>query len=171
MTMHLTNHSVQKHTEDYSEMNGAKWSTDNLQFYMEMTSGKALTDRCLEGIQNIIRMSLKSVQSVMINDKHCFEVYGYDIMIDAQLKPWLIEINASPSLTVTSEWDRVLKMGLINDAFSIVVPPEWGEDGSKHGSNTCKERQVGGFTCVIDEGREDDKKGKGKGKGGGQLWR
>ena len=38
-------------------------------------------------------MSLKAVSSTMANDRHCFEVYGYDIIIDDKLKPWLIEVG------------------------------------------------------------------------------
>ena len=92
--------------------------------------------------QGIIINSLKSVQNVMINDKHCFEMYGYDIIIDNDLKPWLIEVpcaprmaaarwkcvlqvNASPSLSATTHTDRVLKTALINDILNVVVPPDF----------------------------------------------
>jgi Tubulin-tyrosine ligase family len=54
--------------------------------------------------------SLKAVQGVMISDRHCFEVYGYDVIVDAQLRPWLVEVNASPSLSATTESDRVMKV-------------------------------------------------------------
>ena len=63
--------------------------------------------------QNLIIRALLSVQPAMINDKHCFELYGYDIMIDVDLKPWLLEVNASPSLTASDRSDWVLKCGML----------------------------------------------------------
>ena len=139
MMIHLTNVAIQKDGKDYNETHGGKWSIKNLRFYLEMTRGKEAVEKCFEGIRNIIYISLKSVQSVMINDKHCFEVYGYDVLLDDQLKPWLIEVNSSPSLSSTTDSDRNLKMGVIGDAFQIVVPNDWMEESSKHGANTSKE--------------------------------
>jgi len=57
-----------------------------------------------------------------------------------------------------------------------VIPPEWFDDNSKHGTNMSKEYQVGSFSLIIDESLTDtgDKPGKGiiKTKGGGAtLWR
>lgn len=44
-------------------------------------------NQCFERIYDIFIRSLLSVQKVMINDKHCFELYGYDILLDCNLKP------------------------------------------------------------------------------------
>mmetsp|Transcript_22357 Transcript_22357/g.34614 ORF Transcript_22357/g.34614 Transcript_22357/m.34614 type:complete len:104 (-) Transcript_22357:2-313(-) len=103
-------------------------------------------------------------------------MYGYDILIEDNLKPWLIEVNASPSLSTTTESDRILKMNLIKDVFNIVIPPDWTEEGnSKHGANTCKEFLVGSFNLIIDESQTDliekAKRIASKKTGANTLWR
>jgi len=60
------------------------------------------------------------VQKTIINDKHCFELYGFDILFDANLKPWLIEINASPSMTANTPSDYEMKVGLLDDTFTVL---------------------------------------------------
>lgn len=41
-------------------------------------------------------------------------------MLDANLKPWLIEINGSPSMTASTGLDRKLKNGLLDDVLCII---------------------------------------------------
>ena len=89
----------------------------------------------------------------MFNDKHCFECYGYDILIDANLKPWLIEINSSPSLSTTTKGDFILKKKLINDVIDIVVTDRWIDEKGKPGVNTFNKENQGWFDVLIDESR------------------
>jgi hypothetical protein len=39
----------------------------------------------------------------------CFELLGYDIMLDVDLQPWLIEVNHSPSWTASGLDDELVK--------------------------------------------------------------
>ena len=52
---------------------------------------------------------------------NCFELYGFDILIDSDLKPWLLEINLSPSLNPEdSNMDHIIKSNLVADTLSLV---------------------------------------------------
>jgi hypothetical protein len=73
-------------------MHGGKLSVQNLRLYLESTRGMEVTERLFTAISWLIVHSLKAVSPVMANDRHCFECYGYDIIIDNKLKPWLVEV-------------------------------------------------------------------------------
>lgn len=83
---------------EYNADTGGKWDLRNLKLYLMARHGREAADRAVTGLQEIIILSLLGVQKVMINDKHCFELYGYDLLLDDTLRPWLLECNASPSV-------------------------------------------------------------------------
>lgn len=50
----------------------------------------------------------------------CFELYGFDVLIDSTLKPWLLEVNLSPSLACDAPLDLKIKASMISDMFTVV---------------------------------------------------
>ncbi|OWR54090.1 putative tubulin polyglutamylase TTLL1 [Danaus plexippus plexippus] len=149
MYVHLTNVSVQKHGGDYNSIHGGKMSVQNLRLFLEGTRGRAVTETLFASIQWLIVHSLKAVSSVMANDRHCYECYGYDIIIDNQLKPWLVEVNASPSLTSTTVNDRIMKYKLIDNMLSVVLPPDGIPD--VRWNKVPNSESLGNFDLLIDE--------------------
>ncbi|POM66434.1 Tubulin-tyrosine ligase family [Phytophthora palmivora] len=119
--MHLTNVAVQKNNEDYNSNHGGKWSVANLCLYVEATRGRGAGEKLLRDIHSVMLHALRAVQNVIINDPHCFECYGYDIIVDDNLKPWLVEVNASPSLSTTTKEDRSMKSRLLRDRMRGLI--------------------------------------------------
>ena len=90
------------------------------------------------------------VQKTMISDRHCFEMYGYDILVDAALKPWLIEVNASPSISADTIHDYDLKFGLLEDVYTVLdVEGKLRERGDE---SAKLEQNVGGFDLIYHGG-------------------
>ncbi|XP_043081259.1 probable tubulin polyglutamylase TTLL9 isoform X1 [Puntigrus tetrazona] len=141
--VHLTNVAVQKTAPDYDPEKGCKWQMQQLRQYLTAKHGFETVQPLFKEIDNIFIRSLLSVQKTIINDKHCFELYGYDILLDQDLKPWLIEVNASPSLTASSQEDYELKYRLLEDTLHIV---------DMEGRLTGKEKRVGGFDLMWNDG-------------------
>lgn len=47
----------------------------------------------------------------------CFELFGFDVMIDSNLKPWLLEVNSSPAMSMDGPIDWLIKPQLIKDVI------------------------------------------------------
>ena len=50
----------------------------------------------------------------------CFEILGFDIMLDATCKPYLLEVNHSPSFATDSPLDEKIKGELIRDTIRLL---------------------------------------------------
>eukprot|EP00617_Octactis_speculum_P025143 CAMPEP_0185747882 /NCGR_PEP_ID=MMETSP1174-20130828/6522_1 /TAXON_ID=35687 /ORGANISM="Dictyocha speculum, Strain CCMP1381" /LENGTH=463 /DNA_ID=CAMNT_0028423277 /DNA_START=89 /DNA_END=1476 /DNA_ORIENTATION=- len=138
--MHLTNVAIQKKSDNYASSNGGKWDIRHLKLHLMSRYGVEVADRVYHEIQMIVIRSLLSVQQVMIQDKHCVELYGYDVLIDDKFKAWLVEVNASPSLTANTADDHALKLEMLRSVIDIM-----DMDRIMKGNET----RVGGFDLIY----------------------
>ena len=138
--VHLTNTAIQKKAPDYNPDRGAKWPLINLRRYLTCSRGLQETNAAFRRVNEVFYYSLQAVQDKVINDKHCFELYGYDVLFDSELRAWLIEVNASPSFNTSSDEDRDMKMNVLEDTFNVI-------DMEKRLSG--EEKRVGGFDLIT----------------------
>ena len=74
----------------------------------------------------------------------CFELYGFDILLDSKLKPWLLEVNISPSLSSSSPLDKKIKTTLICDTLNLIgVYPYDRKQYEKEMESILKKRLLG----------------------------
>lgn len=50
----------------------------------------------------------------------CFEILGMDILFDHKLKPYLLEVNHTPSFMTDTPLDKSIKKGLIRDTLLLM---------------------------------------------------
>jgi len=107
-------------------------SFTNFQKYIEdYFPGKpiSVSNDIIPSIKNMIKKSLFSVKRKLNPDnrKYCFEIFGYDFIIDADFNVWLIEINTNPCLELSSQLLKQLIPRMVDDAFKltldIIFPP------------------------------------------------
>ena len=128
----MTNYAVQKKSHDYtfsgagSDSEGSKWSVQALRRYL-CSVMKADDEAMWSSVKDLIVRTLCAV-ATSINADHeeakiranCFEIYGFDILLDESLKPWLIEVNCNPDMHTDTPLDYRVKWNLSVDTLNMI---------------------------------------------------
>ena len=77
----------------------------------------------VEDMKYIVVKTLDSIRKKLNseNRKHCFEIFGYDFMIDQDFTVWLIECNTNPCLDESSGLLKILLPRMLDDAFKLTI--------------------------------------------------
>lgn len=123
--VHLANNSIQKKSKLFinSPIKGNMWHSDQFIEYIEQQFGSA--DMWYKMVQpqmeRIVVWSLQSAQDMVMNRQNSCELYGYDFMIDASWRPWLIEINSSPDFSYSTKVTERLVKECAPDIVKVLV--------------------------------------------------
>ena len=130
---HLTNYSLNKHNENFVQNQdfhvddiGHKWSISALCKHLE-ADGIDLDTMWSRIYDLIIKTVISSEAAVVaacrksnLHHNSCFDLFGFDVILDSALKPWLLEVNLSPSLSTDSPLDHHIKSNLLIDSFNLL---------------------------------------------------
>jgi tubulin polyglutamylase TTLL5 len=134
--MHLTNFSINKMSEKFrvntdadNECEGQKWSLAALRKRLceDPSIGPERVKHAFDAVNDIfiktfiaIEAQVNSAMKMFVPFKeNCFQLFGFDIMFDETLRPWLIEINFAPSLACGSPLDLKLKSRVVSDLLTL----------------------------------------------------
>lgn len=102
---HLTNFSIQKHNKGVSDKNEDLVMSQEEFFRKAFRNDETKIKKVRKGLEEIVIKTIRSGQESGIEHRNnCFEVYGFDFMLDRKLNPWLLEVNLSPACAERTDW-------------------------------------------------------------------
>lgn len=151
---HMTNNSVQKKHPEYKERKEETIIDMNeLKQYLlsegTIQSEEEFHSKVTNKIKEIMRIMFLQVKDRLDRTYGCFELLGWDFLIDENLNPSLIEININPALfTDTSTQKRIIPK-LIRDTIDIEMRLH------QHGHSSAPTEEFQSVVESIVKGEED----------------
>jgi len=129
---HLTNYSLNKNNPDFkraegdADDEGHKWSIRAVWEHLEKAG--VSTEPIKERINDLIVKTLLAVETQISTNmqlavphrNNCFELFGFDVILDEDYKPWLVEVNTALSLASDAPLDKKIKNQVVTELLHML---------------------------------------------------
>ncbi|KAK5872915.1 hypothetical protein PBY51_013573 [Eleginops maclovinus] len=126
-SVHLCNNSIQKHLRPSQQRHQSipadnMWSDDQFRTFLSSQGrGAQWQTVVVPGMKKAVIHALQTTQDLMDSRKNTFELYGADFMLGHDLCPWLIELNASPTMSPSTPVTAHLCTAVQKDTIRVVL--------------------------------------------------
>lgn len=126
----LTNYSVNK--QEFKAGGGSEeiesaLSCEYLKNYIKDKKNIDWDDEIQPVIEKIVISTLKACKGKIQHRERSFEIFGFDILLDENFKPWLLEVNLSPACAKRTHFLKEMLQNMTEGLFEILRRKELEE--------------------------------------------